>query len=237
MSEIVHTENLSYRYGDETIFSRLNLTVCSGEFVALTGMNGSGKSTLLRLLLGELAPRSGGIRLFGQDISDFKQWHRLGYLAQDGLKSGADFPATAEEVVTANLYAQIGPLRPVKKRHREAALGALARVGMERYAKRMLGSMSGGQRQRVMLARVLVGEPELLVLDEPTNGVDNDTADSLFALLAKMCSEGKIAAVMVTHDTARAASCAARTLLLEYGSLKEIGSPILRGEQSGNTSI
>ncbi|MDR1299970.1 MAG: ABC transporter ATP-binding protein [Oscillospiraceae bacterium] len=225
MPETVMAENLSYRYGDETVFSHLNFTVSKGEFVALAGINGSGKSTLLRIILGELAPRSGSVRLFGQDVREFKQWQRLGYLAQGGLTSGADFPATAEEVVTANLYSQIGPLRPAKKRHREAALGALASVGMERYAKRMLGSMSGGQRQRVMLARVLVGEPELLILDEPTNGVDSATADSLLALLARMCAESGLTAIMVTHDTARAAGLVSRTLRLEYGSLTEIGQP------------
>jgi zinc transport system ATP-binding protein len=224
MPDTVKAENLSYRYGDETVFSRLAFSVHSGEFVALIGMNGSGKSTLLRLMLGELTPLTGTVRLFGQDVRDFRQWRRLGYLAQGGLKSGIDFPATAEEVVTANLYSPIGAPRPAKKRRREAALGALAHVGMERYAKRMLGSMSGGQRQRVMLARVLVSEPELLILDEPTTGVDNDTADSLFSLLSQMCGEGGLTVIMVTHDTARAAARVSRTLRLEHGSLSEISS-------------
>lgn len=222
MPEVVGAEELSFRYGDEPVFSRVGFTVDAGDFVAVIGSNGAGKSTLMRLILGELTPSSGAVRLFGQDVRSFRQWPRLGYLAQEGLKSAVDFPATAEEIVTANLFSQIGFMRFTGKRHREKAAAALERVGMEKYSKRMPGNLSGGQRQRVMLARVLVGEPELLLLDEPTSGMDNDMADSLFGLLAELCSERGLTAVMVTHDTSNAARHCSRTLCLEYGSLVEL---------------
>jgi zinc transport system ATP-binding protein len=223
---------LSFRYGGDTVFSDVAFSAGGGEFIAVIGANGSGKSTLMRLMLGELQPHTGTTRLFGEDSRRFRQWGKLGYLAQDGLRSARDFPATAEEIVLANLYGRIGPMRLPGKRHRELARSALADVGVDALAKRMIGSMSGGQRQRVMLARVLVSEPELLFLDEPTTGVDSDTADSLFALLEQYSRSRGLTIIMVTHDTARAARYVSRVLCLEYGSLVELDKSQLSEELS-----
>jgi zinc transport system ATP-binding protein len=229
MPDVISVENLSFYYGDAKLFSKLNFTVSTGEFIAVIGSNGAGKSTLMRLILGELTPSSGAVRLFGCDVRRFAQWPRLGYLAQDGLKSGADFPAAAEEIVTANLFSQIGFMRFTKKRHREKAAAALESVGMEKYSKHMLSALSGGQRQRVMLARALVSEPELLLLDEPTSGVDGEATEALFAMMARLCRERGLSVAMVTHDSPNAARYASRILCLEFGSLIE-----LDGEQLGD---
>jgi zinc transport system ATP-binding protein len=217
--EIIRADNLRFQYGDAPVFSQVAFSVYRGDFVAVIGANGAGKSTLLRLLLGELVPTSGDIRLFGRDVRRFDAWAKIGYLAQNGLRSGANFPATAEEIVTANLFSQIGFLRFPKKTHKEKALEALAQVGMADCAKRMIGELSGGQRQRVLLARVLAGDPELLLLDEPTNGVDAETVASLFALLTRLNRERGLTVVMVTHDAARASDYVSRILCLEDGSM------------------
>ncbi|MDR2357223.1 MAG: metal ABC transporter ATP-binding protein [Oscillospiraceae bacterium] len=230
MPEVISADNVSFQYGDELVFSKISFAVGSGEFAAVIGANGAGKSTLLRMLLGELAPSSGAVRLFGRDVRDFRQWSRLGYLAQDGAAVGVNFPATAEEIVTANLFCEIGLMRFTKKRHRDKALRALERVGMGGYSNRTLGGMSGGQRQRVMLARALVGEPELLLLDEPTSGVDEGASDSIFALLSELGSERGLTVVAVTHDVAMASRYASRALCLEYGSLVELGREQLAEE-------
>ncbi|MDR2088943.1 MAG: ATP-binding cassette domain-containing protein [Clostridiales Family XIII bacterium] len=231
-SDVLRADNLSFQYGDEPVFSQIGFSLSAGDFAGVIGSNGSGKSTLLRLLLGELSPATGGILLFGRDVRRFDAWPRVGYLAQNGLSSGANFPATAEEIVTANLFSEIGFLRFPRRAHREKAREALARVGMAACAGRMLGTLSGGQRQRVLLARVLVNEPDLLLLDEPTNGVDAETVASLFALLSRLNREKGVTILMVTHDIARAEESVSRIFCLEDGSMIELDKAQIRKELS-----
>ncbi|MEA4891197.1 MAG: ABC transporter ATP-binding protein [Peptococcaceae bacterium] len=222
MSNAIEAENLSFGYGSEPIFSKIGFSVYKGDFVAFIGSNGAGKSTLLRLILGELSPSSGSIRLFGQDIRQFRDWPKIGYLPQNGLQSSADFPATVEEIVKANLFSQIGLLRFPKKEHREKTRQALELVGMADYSRRMIGELSGGQQQRVMLARVLVNDPEIMLLDEPTTGVDAQSVEALYQLLWRLNRETGLTIFMVTHDIGRAESYVSRVLCLEEGSLVEL---------------
>jgi zinc transport system ATP-binding protein len=232
MPDAIRADNLSFQYGDEPIFSQIGFSLYRGDFAGVIGANGAGKSTLLRLLLGEIVPTAGNIRLFGKEPHRFGARPKIGYLSQHGLSSGANFPATAEEIVTANLFSEIGFLRFSRKAHREKARAALARVGMEACAGRMLASLSGGQRQRVLLARVLVNEPELLLLDEPTNGVDAETVASLLLLLSRLNRENGLTIMMVTHDIARAAEYLSRIFCLEDGSLVELDKAQLWEELS-----
>ncbi|MDR1193216.1 MAG: metal ABC transporter ATP-binding protein [Peptococcaceae bacterium] len=221
MPDAIRIDNLRFQYGDEPVLSGVSLAVPKGDFAAVIGGNGAGKSTFLRLILGELTPAGGGIYLFGQEARYFRDWPKIGYLAQNGPTAGGDFPATAEEIVTASLYAQIGLFRFAKKAHKEKARRALGQVGMEAYASRLIGSLSGGQRQRVMLARVIVGEPALLLLDEPTTGVDAATVQALFSLLARLNRETGLTIMMVTHDIERASAYVSRILRLEGGVFAE----------------
>jgi zinc transport system ATP-binding protein len=222
MQTLIEAENLSFSYGEEPILSQVGFSVVKGDFAALIGSNGAGKSTLLRLLLGELTPSEGHIRLFGEEAAHFKDWPKFGYVAQAAAQSNAGFPATAEEIVMANLYPQIGLFRFARREHRQKTLEALALVGMETYAKRLFGELSGGQQQRVMLARVLVGKPEIMLLDEPTTGVDAASAASLCQLLTKLNQETGLTILMVTHDIGIASSCVSRVLCLESGTLHEL---------------
>jgi zinc transport system ATP-binding protein len=231
-NEAIKADNLSFQYGDAPVFSQIGFSLFAGDFAGVIGSNGSGKSTLLRLLLGELVPASGGVSLFGRDVRRFDEWPRVGYLAQNGLSSGANFPATAEEIVTANLFSEIGFLRFPGKAPRKKAREAIARVGMEACAGRMLGSLSVVQRQRVLWARVLGSEPALLLLDEPTNGVDAETVASLLELLSRLNREKGLTIMMVTHDIARAAECVSRVFCLEDGSMVELDKAQLREELS-----
>lgn len=222
MAAIIEARNVSFRYDSEPVLAHVSFALHPGEFAAVIGPNGTGKSTLMRLLLGELSPTAGAIRLFGRDIHQFRDWPRIGYVPQNSGQSGAGFPATAEEIVLANLFSQIGLLRFPKKEHKQKALAALALVGMEGQAKRLIGEMSGGQQQRVMLARVLAGKPDLLLLDEPTAGVDAATIRSLYELLAKLNRERGLTIMMVTHDLVRCAGCVSKVLCLEEGTLVEL---------------
>ncbi len=221
MQTIIEAENLGFSYGGEKVFSGVNFAVREGDFVALIGNNGAGKSTLMRLLLGEMTPGEGRVRLFGQEVSRFRAWPRIGYVPQNAARAGQDFPASVREIVEANLYAGAGLFRRPGRALRERAADALRQVDMAGFEKRAIGELSGGQQQRVMLARVLAGRPEVMLLDEPTSGVDSRTVEALYALLARL-NRGGLTILMVTHDVARASRIASRVICLEEGSLVEL---------------
>jgi zinc transport system ATP-binding protein len=232
MQKIIEAENLGFSYGGEPIFSNISFTVTEGDFVAVIGSNGTGKSTLLRLLLGELTPSAGHVRLFGEDAARFRNWPKIGYVMQAAAQRGASFPATVEEIVTANLYSQIGLFRFPRREHRELTREALAQVGMNDCSKRLFYTLSGGQQQRVLLARVLVNKPEIMLLDEPATGIDAQTTAALYELLARLNRETGLTVVMVTHDLGRSSEYATRVLCLEDGLLHELGQAEVSEELS-----
>lgn len=232
MADVIAARGLSFRYGDEPVLSRVDFSLRAGDFAAVIGANGAGKSTLLRLLLGEIAPDAGDIRLFDRDVRRFKDWPRIGYVPQKGLASVSSFPATVEEIIEAHISSRTGPLRLSREARRARMRRALAWVDMEDYAKRLIGRLSGGQQQRVLLARVLAGEPELMLLDEPTAGVDAETVQALYGLLSRLNRETGLTVLMVTHDVARAAEVVSRVLCLEEGTLVELGRAQLYEELS-----
>lgn len=221
LETVISVRDVTFSYGDIPVLDHVSLEVEQGEFVALTGENGSGKSTLLGLLLGELPLQRGEILLLGQDVAHFHDWPSFGYLPQNGGAGLAGFPANCLEIVTANLYSKIGLFRFPGKRHRERAMEALDAVGMADYARRLPGELSGGQLQRVLLARAMVGEPRLLLLDEPTTGVDVHSAESLYEILAGL-NRGGMTILMVTHDMARASEYVSRTFCLEDCTMLEL---------------
>jgi len=220
---LVEVENLTFGYGQEPVLRDIRFQVDAGDFVGIIGSNGAGKSTFLGLLLGELQPQGGSIRLFGQEAARFRNWPWIGYIPQNGAGLAMGFPANASEIVATSLYSQIGPLRLPGKAHRQKVQAALESVGMGDYAKRMIGEMSGGQLQRVLLARALVGDPKLIFLDEPVTGVDAQSAAALYEQLEALSARG-IAIIMVTHDVQRAADYTQRMFCLEHGSMVELDS-------------
>lgn len=172
-----------------------NLCIESDDFLAVVGHNGSGKSTLLRLLLGILKPTSGTVEVFGRPPSS--TCRRIGYVPQQAHVD-TTVPATALDVVLMGRL-RLSPWGPwYGRRHRSHALEALDRVGVASLAGRCLSEMSGGQRQRVLIARALAGETSLLLLDEPTTGVDFHSEQELMDLLAEIHRD--IPVVVVSHD-------------------------------------
>ena len=119
---LIDVKDLSFSYENEPLFSDISFSVKEGDCTAVIGSNGAGKSTLMRLILGELQPDKGSVSLFGQDVRQFKDWHKVGYVKQSGLQDAINFPATAKEIVLANLYSQIGMFRFPKKEHKEKAM-------------------------------------------------------------------------------------------------------------------
>jgi manganese/zinc/iron transport system ATP- binding protein len=172
------------------------LTVAAGRLVAVVGPNGAGKSTLIKGALG-LVPRSSGkVEMFGRPIDEVRD--RVAYVPQRAAVDW-DFPASALDVVTMGLYGRIGWLRPIRRRHKEAALAALDQVGLSAYAARPIGALSGGQQQRVFFARALVQNADLMFLDEPFAGVDATTESIIFERLKALRDSGR-SVVVVHHD-------------------------------------
>lgn len=198
--EIIKAEGLSFGYAKDIILDEIDLSVNSGDFTVISGANGTGKSTLFKLLLNEFSPSDGTIRWFGQDIKSFKAWNKIGYVAQHNILMGNSFPATVEEVVKASLYSEIGFLRFANKKHTEKTMKYLELVGMRDFAKSMVGELSGGQQQKVMIARALVCEPEILLLDEPTTGVDSKSTEELYNILGRLNKTDKLTILMILHD-------------------------------------
>jgi len=200
MEKVIDVNNLSFGYNGKLILKNVDLTVDRGDYLGVIGPNGCGKSTLVRLLLGLLTPLGGEINILGESIRDFKSWDRTGYISQRATSFNSSFPATVEEVVGANLFSKIGLFKHLKQQHREQVQNALELVGMQEYAKRLIGNLSGGQQQRVFIARVLASQPEIMFLDEPTAGIDAKSEEAVYCLLARLNKELGITIVMITHD-------------------------------------
>ena len=193
-------DDVSYRYGGILAVERVNLDIPRGDFTAIVGPNGSGKSTLVKLALGLLEPASGSVRLFGEDPRHFTDWERVGYVPQVSPGMGARFPATVAEIVGHGLYRGPSAWEFWRRSARPEVLEALEATGMADLGGRRVGSLSVGQQQRVLLARALVREPELLMLDEPAAGIDASGEEQLYQLLRHLHRESGINVLMVSHD-------------------------------------
>jgi len=200
-SPLIEARGLCFSWAPGRVaIDNVNLTVPRGTFLGIIGPNGGGKTTLVRLILGELTPTAGEIRVFGVPPGRLgRRRAAIGYLPQRPTLA-RDFPVTALEAVMMGGFARLGLLRRVPDWLREKALQTLAVVGMESEANRLVGRLSGGQQQRVLIARALVNDPELLLLDEPTIGVDTGGQAAFFELLLRLREQMGLTIVMVTHD-------------------------------------
>jgi zinc transport system ATP-binding protein len=222
-------EHVSFSYESGAVLHDVSLNVEQHDYLLLLGANGSGKSTLLKVALGLLEPSSGSVRLFGGPARDPRSRTRVGYVPQRAAIS-ARVPATVAEVVLAG-RARRSIVGGYGKADREAARRALERVGMHSVIKRRVGELSGGQQQRVLIARALANEPALLILDEPTAGVDRDSQVQFANVLRELHADG-VAVVVVAHDLGAIGRDVGRVLALHQGHLDEI-SPEQARQQVG----
>lgn len=198
---IVSMKNVSYSYENKKVLDQINFEIERGSFIGLLGPNGGGKTTLIKLLLGLIKPDEGSIEIYQTPISKFKERNKIGFVSQKANSFNRGFPATVFEVVSTGLTAKIGYFKFFNKTHKAKILKALSLVDMEEYANENIGNLSGGQQQRVFIARALVSEPELIILDEPTVGVDYKNVNRFYELLHKLHEENNITLLLVTHDT------------------------------------
>jgi len=197
---LIRLDNISYQYEQTKALTDINLTIKEGDFLAIIGPNGSGKSTLLKIILGLLKPTKGEVLLFGKPANQFKEKERIGYVSQKSNAFNTGFPATVEEVVRSGLVKKIGLFHRYPKNVQIEVRQALKSVGMENFAQQNIGDLSGGQQQRVFIARALISNPKVLILDEPTVGVDSKNVRSFYLMLSHLNREHKITIVLVTHD-------------------------------------
>ncbi|MCK9406894.1 MAG: metal ABC transporter ATP-binding protein [Methanothrix sp.] len=196
-AEIVSIDNLWIFREEHAILEDINLKLERADFLGLIGPNGGGKSTLLKVMLGLIKPDKGRIRIFGQEPEAARA--RMGYLPQKTIFD-QNFPIRVQEVVQMGRFSKTGLFHRYGPADRNAAFRALEEVGMEDRADREIGALSGGEQQRVFVARSLVSDPELLLLDEPTAGVDSSQQTEFYELLCHLNQDMGIAIVLVSHD-------------------------------------
>ncbi|MFW5971907.1 MAG: metal ABC transporter ATP-binding protein [Bacillota bacterium] len=200
MPEIIEINNLSFSYDDQIVLKDISLEVEKGDFLAFVGPNGSGKSTLMKLIIGDLKPDAGNIKLFGQAQQSFNDWSKIGYMSQKVRNFNQSFPATVKDVIAANLYHQMGFIKILNKKLENKIDESLKMVNMLPYKNRKIGNLSGGQQQRVFIARTLVIDPEVIILDEPMVGIDASSQDDFIKLINRVNIEHDITIIMVSHD-------------------------------------
>ena len=185
---LVCLHEISFGYGEQAVLEDIDLHVEKGEYLGLLGPNGSGKSTLLKIILGLLTPEKGKVELFGKPINKFSNWHKIGYIPQKATQIENRFPITVKEVVSINARSQT------------KVSEALEKVDMLSFSNNLVHELSGGQQQRVFIAKALAGDPQLLLLDEPTVGIDANSQKDFYSLLDTLHKSG-LTIVLVSHDT------------------------------------
>jgi zinc transport system ATP-binding protein len=188
-------DNVSFSYEKTSILENVSLTVNEGDFIGIFGPNGGGKTTLLQLIMGFLSPSKGKISIGGN--SPTKNPLTIGYVPQI-TRFDKKFPITVEEVVQMGCLSKLSFWGSLKPYYKTETLKALEKVGMEPLKNHSFGDLSGGQAQRVLIARALVSNPRLLILDEPTASVDPQAEEDILKILTSL--KGTMTILMVTHD-------------------------------------
>lgn len=205
---LLRFDDVTLGYGGAPVLRRLSFHICRGEFLGIVGPNGSGKTTILRAILGLLRPKEGAIHRHGRPV--------IGYVPQRE-RIDTIMPVTAVEVALMGRAPRLGALARLHTRDREVAREALHRVGVVDLGSRLFRDLSGGQQQRVLLARALAAEPDLLVLDEPTNGMDLASEHALIELLGELNREQELTVLLVTHLLQIVLNAATSILLIDRG--------------------
>ncbi len=208
---------LTVSYGGTPAVFSVDMTLPTGTMTAIVGPNGAGKSTLLKAALGIVPSLAGSARFWGTSIDAAR--NRVAYVPQRASVDW-DFPTQVIDVVLMGLYQTLGVFGRLRKSHKARAMACLARVGMEKFAKRQIGQLSGGQQQRVFLARALAQEADLYVLDEPFAGVDAATEAAIISVLHALRDEGKTI-VAVHHDLSTVDSYFDRVFLINRRRMGE----------------
>jgi zinc transport system ATP-binding protein len=224
LNPVIRVTDGCVELGGRPVLRGVDLTVSAGEVVAVLGANGSGKSTLVRTVLGLVPPRRGHVELFGTPLDRFRDWRRIGFVPQRATAAGG-VPASVWEVVASGRLAHRRLVGPMRRQDREATREALDAVGLADRARDGVATLSGGQQQRVLIARALAGRPELLVMDEPTAGVDLASQDAFAGILQRLIERGTTI-VLVAHEMGPMEPLINRTVVMGDGRVVYDGAPL-----------
>jgi zinc transport system ATP-binding protein len=200
MDKVIELKDVNVRYGDLLVLEKATFNVMKGDVVGVVGPNGGGKTTLINAILGNVPLDSGSVRLFGQDISGFKDFQRVGYVAQNAIQFDPIFPATVWEIVALGCLSRARLGRRLTPQNKKDVRWALEMVELDDLRDRKISKLSGGQKQRIFLAKALVKRPELLILDEATAGLDICIQDRFISIVNTMRKEQELTVVTVSHD-------------------------------------
>lgn len=196
----IEIKNLKFGYNENLILKGVNLDLDQGDFAVISGENGSGKSTLIKLILGELKKDHGSIKLFGIDMEDFKNFDKIGYVPQVNEAIKIAFPVSAREYVGLNLYKEFSILNTITKKSKSKIENTFSTLKIKDLIDRPVNTLSGGQAQRVMIARAMVNNPDILILDEPTVGIDQKSKEDFLDLIVHLNTHQGISILMITHE-------------------------------------
>ena len=209
-SAAVQLSDLTVQYPNGVIaLDKINLEIFDRDLIGLIGPNGAGKSTLLNVILGLIKPTRGTVKLFGVPVSP-ENLRRVGYVPQKAQATDANFPATVFEIVLMGRIPQVGMFHRLRQKDREKVGKVLQTLGINDLKNRKIGQLSGGQQQRVFVAKAVVGDPRLLILDEPTSGVDAHSKNDFYAMLEKLNHDMGITIILSSHDIATVTKLANR---------------------------
>ena len=196
----ISVRNVSFSYGEEEVLQDISFSLDQGEYAGIIGPNGSGKSTLVKVLTGLLTPQKGEIELFGESIKKFSDRHAIGYVPQRLSQMDLKFPVTVNEVIASGRVTQQKTVRHFQKENSRAVEEAMDVCDIGPLRSRLMGELSGGQRQRVFISRALAGESKLLILDEPSVGIDINSQELFYNFLRHVNDTLGITIILVSHD-------------------------------------
>jgi len=214
---VLKIEHVDFSYDDEKVVNDVSLSFRKGDFAAFVGPNGSGKSTLIKIITGNLKPDAGEIKVFNQSVDKVKDWTKIGYISQEVRDFNQSFPATVREIIASNLYGKMGLIKVMTSSLESEILKALKLVDMENFINRKIGNLSGGQQQRVFIARMMVNDPELILLDEPLVGVDIKAQDDFYQIIGDINHNLGKTVIMVSHDVNLISKQANKIVCFEEG--------------------
>ncbi|MFZ3589336.1 metal ABC transporter ATP-binding protein [Bacillus sp. DJP31] len=221
---MIQFKDVSFTFGEDIILEKVNLNLEENNFTVVLGPNGAGKSTFIKMLLGLVKPTSGVVEVLGSSPTS-KKYSSIGFVSQKSNSFNHSFPVSVLEVVLTGNAGVIGLGKRITKEYTLKAKDALKQVGLHDYTNRTITELSGGQQQRVFIARALMNDPSLLVLDEPTVGIDAEQKVLFYDLLHRLHKEGKTI-LLVTHDREAVIKFATHVLFINkrimfYGSTRK----------------
>lgn len=234
---LLEINNLSVQYHGVEALRKISLKIDRGDYVGLAGPNGSGKTTMVKALLG-LVPFAGKIKYQSRSLREFVASEHIGYLPQKMSFLDQRFPATVKEVVVSGVYCCKKFPKFLNRDDHEAADQAMEMLGVTNLADRMIGRLSGGQQQRVLLARALVHNPRFLILDEPTEALDPQSREALYAAVERLNKKNDITILLVSHDVAAIGKYASKLIYLDrelvfYGTVEDFSTSAKMTEYFG----